>query len=174
MQKFMNKFRFRQDGALLVGIERECFLINNESKISPMAQLVLSHLADKEQFGYEFSACQLEDRIGPCGLNEIKNQLKENEKDVIEVESKLQFKRSWMEVAPEDMPLDIYPDPTGRYQEIKKKLSGNILLAACRVIGTHIHIGMPDHNTAIKVYNQVISELDRLCNEGDGSSGKRL
>jgi len=55
-----------------------------------------------------------------------------------------------------------------------KTLQPEILLAACRVIGTHVHIGMPDHETAIRVYNSVIAETDRLCRIGDGSNGERL
>ena len=33
---------------------------------------------------------------------------------------------------------------------------------------------MPDHETALQVYNRVISACDDLCVEGDGSSGERL
>lgn len=174
MKKFRNKFQFRQSGSLLVGIERECFLLNQEGKIAPIAHMVLGELTDKKRFGYELSACQLEDRIGPCKLSEVKKELMKNERDIGMAEAKLLFKRLHAEVAPEDMPLDVYPDPTGRYQEIIKSLPENILRAACRVTGTHVHIGMPDHDTALKVYNQVISQLDKLCREGDGSFGQRL
>ncbi len=78
------------------------------------------------------------------------------------------------EVAPENMPLDVYPDPTGRYQEITRNMPRHILLAACRVIGTHIHIGMPDHETALRVYNSVVPHYMELCEKGNGSFGERL
>ncbi len=174
MEKFMSRFNFRRECCLAVGVERESFLTDKEGKIAPLAPMVLNFLTDRERFGYELSACQLEDRIGPCNLHEVRSELMKNERDILEAERMFQFKRIHMEVAPEDMPLDIYPDPTGRYQEIVKKLPRNILLAACRVTGTHVHIGMPNHHVALKVYNQVISQLDYLCTEGDGSSGRRL
>jgi gamma-glutamyl:cysteine ligase YbdK (ATP-grasp superfamily) len=81
---------------------------------------------------------------------------------------------SYIEVGQEDMPLDVYPDPSGRYQELVKTMPRHVLQAACRVIGTHIHIGMPDHTVALKVYNQVIGRCDWLCSRGNGSFGERL
>ena len=170
----MSKFQFRPCCKLLIGIERECFLVNGSGEIVPIAQRVLEILTDRERFGYELSACQLEDRIGPCNLSDVKNRLLENEKDIMVAEDELRFKRMQMEVAPEDMPLDVYPDPVGRYKEIVNNLPRNVLLSACRVIGTHVHVGMPNYEIALKVYNRVIPELNRLCDEGDGSSGQRL
>jgi gamma-glutamyl:cysteine ligase YbdK (ATP-grasp superfamily) len=174
MRKFAEKFDFRKECSLHVGIERECFLTNLEGKIVPIAPNVLEHLTDRQRFGYELSACQLEDRIGPCKHGEVMRELIRNETDIKKVERILQFRRAHGEVAHENMPLDVYPDPTGRYQQIVKKMPRHILLAACRVIGTHVHIGMPDHDTALRVYNSVCSERERLCELGDGSRGKRL
>ena len=53
-------------------------------------------------------------------------------------------------------------------------LSRETLLAACRVIGTHVHIGMPNHEMALRVYNNVISCVPILCHLGDHSNGERL
>jgi gamma-glutamyl:cysteine ligase YbdK (ATP-grasp superfamily) len=72
------------------------------------------------------------------------------------------------------MPLDVYPDPSGRYQRMVKTMPRACLIAACRVIGTHIHIGMPNHEVALRTYNHVISECDYLCTKGNGSFGERL
>ena len=49
-----------------------------------------------------------------------------------------------------------------------------ILSAACRVIGTHVHVGMPDWETALRVYNKVIPHTAMLCEKGNGSFGERL
>lgn len=172
--EFMAKFNFRPEGALLVGVERECFLLNKSGQIAPLAVQVFENLPDQTRFGYELSACQLEDRIGPCVINNLRSGINENEIEIKKAEAITGFTRLFCEVAPENMPLDIYPDPTGRYQRISKTLPKRVLVAACRVTGVHVHIGMPDHETALRVYNKVISHYDALCQMGDGSGGARL
>ena len=174
MEEFMNRFNFRKEGSLLVGIERECFLVNGTDKIIPRAADMLELLLDRSRFGYELSACQLEDRVGPVEVSKIKEGLLKNEEDILAVERILHLHRLHVEVAPEDMPLDVYPDPTGRYQVITKAMPRHILSAACRVAGTHIHVGMPDHEIAMMVYNKVIGKADELCRVGDMSNGERL
>lgn len=174
MEKFMKLFNFREEGALLVGIERECFIVNEKGEIVPRASEMLKYLPDRFRFGYELSACQFEDRIGPLGVSKIKDSLLENEKDISAVEKELKLGRWHIEVAPENIPLDVYPDPTGRYQAITKKMPPRILSAACRVAGIHIHIGMPNHRTAMNVYNKVRDKAEALYETGDGSNGERL
>lgn len=174
MEKFTERFNFRKEGSLKIGIERECFLTDLRGNIIPKAKDVLSVLADRSTFGYELSACQLEDRIGPVAMDGLRVSLYANEMILRWAEAALNFRRLFQEVAPINMPLDVYPDPTGRYQKITKNMPRHILEAACRVTGTHIHIGMPDHETALKVYNRVIGEIENLCALGDGSNGERL
>lgn len=175
MDNFMKRFNFRKEGAGLIGVEREGFIINGTGKITPMAARILQVLTDRSRFGYELSACQLEDRIGPVPLDMVHDKLLANERDIREVEKQLNFHRRYVEVVPEGMmPLDVYPDPTGRYQQIVKNMPEHILSAACRVTGTHIHVGMPDHESALKTYNGVIRHLDKLCQKGDKSNGERL
>jgi gamma-glutamyl:cysteine ligase YbdK (ATP-grasp superfamily) len=172
-QEFCSQFAFTKSGGGLVGVEREAFLLR-DGAIAPIAAEVLRHLPDCVRYGYELSACQLEDRIGPTSMHELLNAIKRNEKEIAQAERALGFKRLYQEVAPADMPLDVYPDPTGRYQRIIKDMPQHILLAACRVTGIHIHIGMPDADTAMRIYNKVISHCDELCHMGDGSKGERL
>lgn len=174
IQKFMQQFNFRNDGKMLVGIEREGFILNCNGKIAPLASKVLEILKDRLRFGYELSACQLEDRIGPCKLQDLKNHIAANDEEIRKAEKKINFSRLYCEVASANMPLDVFPDPTGRYQKIVRNLPKDILLAACRVAAIHIHIGMPDHRTAMKVYNKAINHIEELCKLGDGSNGKRL
>ena len=68
----------------------------------------------------------------------------------------------------------MYPDPSGRYALISRSMSHSVLSAACRIIGVHIHIGMPDHDTALFVYNGLIPYVRFLCRQGDISGGKRM
>lgn len=174
MKDFLKKFDFRSDGRLLVGIERECFLAWCGGRIAPIAPEALGVLTDRRRFGYELSTCQLEDRAGPARIEDIRCELVKNEAEIQTAERKLGFSRIFLEVAPEDIPLDIYPDPSGRYQKITRGMPREILLAACRVAGTHIHIGMPNHEIALRVYNSVRKHFDMLCHRGNGSDGKRL
>jgi gamma-glutamyl:cysteine ligase YbdK (ATP-grasp superfamily) len=173
MEAFAKRFRFNPAAARCVGIERECFLVR-EGAIVPISPQVLELLPDRDRFGYELSACQLEERIGPCSLADIGFQFAKNDSLIQQSEERLDFSRLYTEVAPETMPLDVFPDPTGRYQEITAKMPRQILLAACRVAAIHVHVGMPNHAVALTVYNKVIKHLDRLCEMGDGSHGQRL
>ncbi len=199
-RSFTRKFRFNPRKSLYLGVERECFLCDKSGAIAPIAPQVLSCLEKftpspscfvgsdswepPKDFGYELSACQLESRVGPCRLEHLSSKLRANEKKVQEIERDPThralgktwpwFSRLFTEVGPEDMPLDVYPDPTGRYKQITKKMPREILLAACGVIGTHVHVGMPNCTTALQVYNRVIPHLAMLCEKGDGSNGKRL
>lgn len=173
IEAFKQRFSFRKTGGLLVGVERECHLIDKHRNIVPMAAEVLKVIND-EHFGYELSACQLENRTDPVPIGNLWNALWQNDKVAHFVLSRLSLASSHKEVAPFDMPLDVYPDPTGRYQRITKDMPVEILRAACRVIGTHVHIGMPDHETALRVYNSVIGYTDELMVLGDNSNGERL
>lgn len=173
LKSFTQQFQFQPQHTLHIGIERECFLSVNGS-IAPISPQVLAFLNDAKRFGYELSACQIEERCTPCQLENLGDELLLNERILQEAEEKLGFKRRFLEVGPPNMPLDIYPDPSGRYQRIVKKLPKKILQSACRVAGTHFHIGMSDKESAIRVYNRSIHHLDELCEMGDNSNGERL
>ncbi len=202
-EAFKSLFTYDSSKVGYVGVERECFIqdCDRMGVVVPKAHEILSrieprgvpeyrpygniwlgidfgvstvwHPVKRDEFSYELSACQIESRIGPCQLEELRDEL-------ILVDSHLRFllgqeyKPLHTEVGPEDMPLDVYPDPTGRYQRITKHMLREILLAACRVIGTHIHIGMRDHDMALRVYNYVSRHFAELCEMGNGSFGERL
>lgn len=170
---FRARFQFRPEWAGLVSVERECFLTRG-GKVVPIAPEVLAMTGINGRFGYELSACQLEDRVGPHRLDEVAGALSQNDRLLERAEAELGFKRLFAEVGPEDMPLDVYPDPAGRYARITKRLPQSILKAACRVAGIHIHVGMPDRKTARLVFNAVIGEWRRLLEMGDGSFGERF
>jgi gamma-glutamyl:cysteine ligase YbdK (ATP-grasp superfamily) len=172
--EFMRKFDFRKRNSGLIGVEQECFLVDSSGIVVPMAPEILKLLPDRSRFGFELSACQLESRIGPCKLGDVLGELDRNKEEMRSAEDQLGLGRIYQEIGPRDMPLDVYPDPTGRYQEIAAKVSEEVLRAACMVAAIHIHVGMPDHETALRVYNHVIKHLDRLCEMGDGSNGERL
>ena len=170
--EFKEQFKFQEEKKGYVGTEREFFL-TRRGIIVPLAQEVLEHINDA-QCTYELSACQLESRTEPCQIEKLHCHLVNCEKVMVGAERKLQFERSHKSVAPFDMPLDVFPDPSGRYGTIARTISVKVLRSACRIIGTHVHIGMPDHETALRVYSGVIQKTDELCKIGDNSRGERM
>lgn len=169
LEEFLQKFKFSRKRAGFVGVEREQFTIDPTThNIIPASQRYLEYLhgrndgSDLINFGYELSACQLETKIGPCALSDLGTLLYEAERYLERVDEVLGVTRTNLEVAPPHMPLDIYPDPTGRYQVITQHMPQDILSAACRVAATHIHVGMPDLDTAIVVYNRVIAKISKF------------
>lgn len=190
IQKFTNRFRFNPERAFHIGIERECFITDGDGMIVPDAPRALTYIQERgweppsheqgnhfdlnQVIGYELSACQIETRTRPLPIEEIAAELSWQDRELSRSLASLGLSTLHTEVAPESMPLDVYPDPTGRYATIIKTMPREVLLAACRVIGTHVHVGMPNHETALRVYNRVIGECNALCELGDSSSGERL
>lgn len=173
---FQQKFKFSPQHAYKFGIEREFFLANAYGQIVPRAQIVYEALHSQwgELFTYELSACQIESRSEIVAPESLGQHLSDCEDRLDSVLHRLNLQKLYLEVAPDTMPLDVFPDPSGRYAKLKEQMSRETLLAACQVAGTHVHVGMPDHETALRVYNFVIQYCDELCMVGDGSSGRRL
>ena len=182
IEKFFAQFKFDPARTGLVGVEREQFTADYARNIVPASGRYLEAITaldgrvdkDRLQFGYELSACQLESKIGPSEIADLRRWLNVSEAILRSIDGQLRLTRIHAELAPENMPLDIYPDPTGRYQRITADMPKMVLTAACRVAATHIHIGMPNLETAISSYNKVISHTDELIRMGDHSSGKRM
>lgn len=177
-EMFQQQFSYKLDHVGHVGVEREMFVTDAQGTIVPCAEDVLKSALSSspaDWFGYELSACQVESRVGPTALSALESELKIREHHL----NHYGFREhglipGYVEVAPSDMPIDVYPDPTGRYQKITKRMPRETLLAACRVAGTHIHIGMKDHESALRTYNYVIQHMSELCELGNGSFGERL
>jgi len=194
LEAFRKQYRFRSDRTLWLGVERECFLVDRQGNFAPRAADAIAHIhqkewrrashntssphiryvSTKECVGYELSAVQIETRTPTHRYGETEDYLRLIDIHLRNNLNELGLRAAYNEIAPETMPLDIYPDPTGRYQMITESMPREILLAACRIIGTHVHVGMPDHETALRVHNEVIEHCDVLSDFGDGSNGERL
>jgi len=176
LSTFLSKFMFKPELESFVGIEREHFLVYGGGLASgmyaPHSKKFLEAVNDA-RWTYELSAYQVESRINPqIDLSAIKLEMLENENLGNQVACDLGLKLVNREVAAHLHPLEVYPDP--RYLEIAKNISPEKLDAACRVTGTHIHLGVRNIDHAIAVNNILISHLDKLCALGDHSSGERL
>jgi len=169
---FLGKFRFQPARAGYMGVEQERFLVYPDGKFAPEAFEFLRSIND-ERWTQELSACQVESRTRPqCDLAALKLELLENENNGKAVAAGMGLDMVNCEVGAESMPLDVFPNE--RYRRIVQTISIDRLRAACRVAGTHIHIGFADMDRAIAAYNAFIPHLDELAGLGDHSGGERL
>ncbi|MDO8558066.1 MAG: hypothetical protein Q7S09_02660 [bacterium] len=172
LKRFLERFKFRPDLCGYVGIERERFLTRKNGVIVPEAKQFLENMGDSA-WTYELSACQVEDRTIPRqDPFWIRQNLLQNDYWGGKAARKLELYLSFKEVGPRTMRLDVYPDP--RYLEIVKHISRARLSAACRVTGTHIHIGVANMEEAIRVHNVLGRASGYLAALGDHSRGERL
>ncbi len=176
---FMGRFAFAPEKAWRIGVERECFIVDaREGKPIPRAPEVLAaawhHYPElRTSFGYELSACQLEMRTtDPVLLCDVAKKLREQQACLESMLEEFGYRAQYTGVGPVDMVTDVYPD--GRYARITRHLSPQRLLAACRIIGTHIQVGMPDADTALRVYNGVVRNLHGLRIVADKTCGERM
>ncbi|MDE1970053.1 MAG: hypothetical protein KGI50_00525 [Patescibacteria group bacterium] len=171
-EAFIAKFLFREDLARHIGIEREHFLVDQYGKEIPRAKEFLEMISDP-RWTYELSACQVEDRTIPRrDINAVMYECLENDNNAHHVAERLGIALANREVARASMPLDVYPDP--RYENIVRTISHERLSAACRVTGTHIHVGVRDMEDAIATYNALVPHGEELCALGNHSDGERL
>lgn len=172
-EAFFRSFQFNPQRTGAIGVEREFFLVDSNGDPITCAPAFLERVHDA-RWTHELSACQVEDRTPPCkNLDGLSLELRKGISIGRATALSLNAKLATLEVAPEDMPRDIYPHEP-RYQGIEHKLSPEQLMAALRVTGTHIHIGMGSMAEAIAAANTLLPFLDDLIKIGDGSNGERM
>lgn len=171
-KRFLKKFEFKKELCGYIGIEREHFLMSPSGIYIPEAKNFLKRICDP-RWTYELSACQAEVRTAPhSNLSSLSRELLENWNNGRKCAEDLGIMLVNREVGDADMPLEIYPDP--RYLKIIRSIPHERLSAACRVAGTHIHIGVSNIRHALLVQNTLIRHLDEFCAIGDHSGGERL
>ncbi len=174
MNHFQALFHFDPNNAWCVGVERERFIFDGSPVPVSRAIEVLNALPQDNRFGPELSACQLEDRVGPVDINQLDHVLRANDQEIHHACIATGLRTQFLEVAPEGMPIDVHQDSSGRYARIAANIGPERLLAACRVAGTHVHVGMPSADVALRVYNHVAPHWQKLVKMGDHSQGERL
>lgn len=168
---FMSGFNFNPDLSGKISCEREMFLFDDKGNVAPWSPKALSVLQN-ENIGYELSACQIESRVGPTRIELISGELQCQQDFIQESLLRHGITARYLSVAPRDMPLDVYPDE--RYLKIVSDLPKEVLLAACRVAGTHFHIGVPNWDVALHVYNRAVKKIGRLIDLGNKTNGERI
>lgn len=174
--EFMDQFYFVPAFASRIGIENEAFTARR-GVIVPEADTVLTALNGSPlstSFGPELSKCQIEWRTPPLVLADQEAVIRERIRALDAAAKSVELRVQYTELAPPNMPLAIYPDLEGRYKDIVENLDKNTLLTGCRVAGVHVHVGMPDAQTALRVYNHARKRMQELIKEGICANGGRM
>lgn len=188
LAKFMSLYPFGtgnakdklQNHVLTSGVEREFRITTLDGQIVPEAPRVLRKIWAsspklKDQFVPEFSGCVVESKTRPCAtIPALREQLVRRDKVLKKALRRLKLTYSLQEVGPTDMPLVINENEE-RFRELLKKFTLAETMAACRIIGTHVHTGkLRDHESALRVYNRFVRYWPVLAKLGSNSGDRRI
>lgn len=146
----MAEERFGSSPPLSLGVEEELLLIDEEGQLIPAAEEVLESVAGTplaERVSAEIFTEQIELKTGICrDAGEVLSQLGELRREVREVGYVL-------------LACGLHPTASGgeavlvdkpRYEIVRVDLGSLLRTPPC---GLHVHVGMPDPETAIRVAN---------------------
>ncbi len=141
---------FGSSPPLSLGVEEELLLIDGEGRLALAAEEVLESVAGTplaERVSAEIFTEQIELKTGICrSADEVLKQLRELRRDVHEAGFQL-------------LACGLHPTAAGgeavlvdkpRYEIVRKDLGGLLKTPPC---GLHVHVGMPDPETAIAIAN---------------------
>jgi glutamate---cysteine ligase / carboxylate-amine ligase len=147
--------RFGASPPLTIGVEEELLLIDDELRLSPVAEQVLDRLGD-DRVSTEIFAGQIETKTGICGdAGEALAELVELRRLV--AGAGVGLLASGLHPADESERPQLVSKP--RYAPVAKDLGGILDTPVC---GLHVHVGMPDPETAIRVANALRQHLPLL------------
>ena len=133
-----------------VGVEEELHLVDpNTGELAPIAANVLSRIDLPDgRVGHEAYAAQLELRSPPCAdAAELRSALEENRAAAVSAGATLMGAGLHPTDTWDDS--DIVDNP--RYAEVAESMRG--LFGRTPEAALHIHVGMPDPETTIRVFN---------------------
>lgn len=174
-REFLDKFNFSQGGKGRVGAEVEYFLADGEGEnFCPVPDSPAFLDGVDSSWGYELSACQVEYHTQPVYvpeelLRELVRGREFGSARALAIGRVLVAR----EVAPESMTLEVYVNDR-RYVDLAAKLPTHVLSAACRVAGTHLHMGVGCVEEALEVYNALALKYQDFLEMGDHSEGERI
>jgi len=146
--------RFGASPPLTIGVEEELLLVDEELRLSPVAERILGRLGDG-RVSTEIFAGQIETKTGICrDVGEALGELAELRRLVAGSTGLL---ASGLHPADESDRPQLVSKP--RYAPVAKDLGGILKTPPC---GLHVHIGMPDPETAIRVANALRRHLPLL------------
>lgn len=149
--------RFGASTPLSLGVEEELLLVDERCCLVPVAERVLERLrtGHRERVSTEIFAAQIELKTGVClDAGQAAEELRD-------------LRRAVRETGVALLGAGIHPDDRGeavlvekpRYDVVKHDLAGLLITPPS---GLHVHVGMPDPETAIRVANALRYHLPLL------------
>jgi len=149
--------RFGRSAPLSIGVEEELLLVDAELRLTAVAERVLDALDpdSRERVSTEIFATQIELKTGICD-------------DAAQATAELaELRRAVRATGVELLGAGIHPDDDERaelvdkprYDVVKEDLASLLATPPC---GLHVHVGMPDPETAIRVGNSLRHHLPLL------------
>jgi glutamate---cysteine ligase / carboxylate-amine ligase len=147
--------RFGASPPLTIGVEEELLLVDEELRLSPVAERLLERIGD-DRVSTEIFAGQIETKTGICrDAGEALAELSALRRLV--AGDGIALLASGLHPADEPDRPQLVSKP--RYAPVAKDLGGILNTPVC---GLHVHIGMPDPETAIRVANALRQHLPLL------------
>jgi carboxylate-amine ligase len=154
----LHDHRFGTSSPLSIGVEEELLLVDEHRRLSPSSEEVLAAVGEtaRSQVTPELFAEQIELKTGVC-------------RDVSEAERELTtLRRTVRDLGFGLLAVGLHPiDGFGeapivrrpRYVEVHEDLRGLLWTPPC---GLHVHVGMPDPETAVQIANAMRHHLPLL------------
>jgi carboxylate-amine ligase len=150
--------KFGGSAPLTMGVEEELLLVDEECGLVAAGAEVLEEIdpSHRDSVSTEIFATQIELKTGVCDdAEQAARELAEVRRAVVATGARL-------------MGSGVYPGESGepqlvekaRYEAVKKDLAGLLATPPC---GLHVHIGMPDPETAVAVANAMRHHLPLLA-----------
>src|SRR6201991_2321615 len=157
-QSAQPEHRFGVSPPLTIGVEEELLLVDRERQLVPDAERVIESLdtAAREAVSTEIFAAQIELKTGICGapaaaateLSDLRTAVRATGAGLLGAG-----------VHPDDGgETELVPKP--RYDVVKEPLAS---LLSTPPSGLHVHVGMPDPETAVRVANAMRLRLPMLA-----------
>ncbi|HEX6357882.1 glutamate--cysteine ligase [Actinophytocola sp.] len=142
-------------GQLTMGVEEEFLLVRADGRLSRYGPEVADATTDAHgDLEVELKRCQVEAVTGICQTpEELLGQLTDLRGELAEVAGRrgLRLLPSGCPIVPESKPQEITPKP--RYLRMAEWFGATVRsVATC---GCHVHVGIPDRETGVRVSNQV-------------------
>lgn len=150
--------KFGSSPPLTIGVEEELLLVDRNQGLAADGQALLDRIAPehRESVSTEIFATQIEMKTGVCmDAEQATRELTEVRRAVAATGARL-------------MGSGVYPGEAGepqliekaRYESVKKDLASLLATPPC---GLHVHVGMPDPETAVAVANAMRHHLPLLA-----------
>jgi carboxylate-amine ligase len=155
---------FRPSPATTVGAELELMVLDPESgDLAPGAVRLLKACAEEsiENVSAELMQSMIELKTGVCqNVAEVRDQLVPRLRRVRNIARSLGYELAMSGTHPFHRPTNSALSPSERYDRLLDRIA--YLIHQRVVFGLHIHIGLPDGDTALDVMNQLVHSMPHL------------